>query len=90
MRAGLGGEVLVAEGRPGWDRALRYVRHAVHVRRDYVMLAVPMHRGAAGVQHVDHVDDYPVALAHLQSRRIPQTIPSIGQRRAAGYRARRR
>lgn len=69
MRARLSGEVIVSEGRSRRDRALRYVRYTVHVRRGSVMLAVPVHRGALRVEHVDHVDYYPVALAHLQLKR---------------------
>lgn len=65
VRAGFSGDVIVSEGRSRKDRALRYVGYTIHVRRSEMMLAVPMHRRTISVQQVDHVDYYPVALAHL-------------------------
>lgn len=65
MRPGFAGDIIISEGRSRRDRTLRYIGYTVHIWRDEMMLAVPVHRGALRVQQVDHIDHYPVTLAYL-------------------------
>lgn len=65
MRAGFAGEVIISKGRSRRNRALRYIGYTVHIRRSEMMLTMPVHRSALRMQHVDHVDYYPIALAYL-------------------------